>query len=303
MQQQMKPTLVIMAAGMGNRYGGLKQLDGVGPSGETIMDYSVFNAIAAGFGKVVFVIRSSFEQDFREKILAKYADCIPCAVVFQEIDKLPAPFTPPAGRIKPWGTNHALMMAAPEVEGPFCVINADDYYGAEAFRLVVAAFAGLAPDSRGHYFMVAYPLGKTLSESGTVSRGVCTVSEEGLLGEVKEYRRLAADGDKVRDAESDWLFMPETPVSMNFWGFTPDYFAHSERLFRDFLEQQGQQPTSEFYIPTVVARLMQEEEAVVEVMQTSESWFGVTYASDRPEVVERLRVLHAEGRYPTPLFH
>lgn len=298
-----KPTLLIMAAGMGNRYGGLKQLDGVGPDGETIMDYSVFNAVKSGFGKVVFVIRRSFEIDFRSKVLAKYQNVIPCQVVYQEIDNLPKPFKAPAEREKPWGTGHALLMAEPVINEPFCVINADDYYGSEAFELMANALITLPTDSKGSYFMVSYPLSNTLSESGTVSRGVCNLSSDGLLLGVVEHRKLKkVNNEAIFDEETQMKFPFSTPVSMNFWGFTPDYFAHSKDLFKQFLALHGNELKSEFYIPSVVAKLIEQNIATVRVMQTSENWFGVTYANDRPEVVNRLQRLHQNNTYPTPLF-
>lgn len=300
----MKPTLLIMAAGMGNRYGGLKQLDSVGPSGETIMDYSVYNALKAGFGKIVFVIRRCFEQDFCDKILSKYEELIPCRVVFQEIDKLPTPFKAPEGRERPWGTNHALMMAEEVIKEPFCVINADDFYGKEAFQLMARALKNLPEGSKNKYFIVSYTLGKTLSESGSVSRGICQVDEAQQLLGVKEYRKLRpVEGScEIRDEETNTLFPFDTPVSMNFWGFTLDYFAYSEMLFREFLRDNGSEDKSEFYIPSVVERLIRERKTSLEVMQTTDSWFGITYAEDRPTVVALLGSLHEQGAYPTPLF-
>lgn len=297
-----RPTLVIMAAGMGNRYGGLKQLDGIGPSGETIMDYSVYNALRAGFGKVVFVIRRSFESEFRQKVLAKYSHLVTTEVVFQEIDKLPATFVPPAERTKPWGTNHALLMAASAVQEPFCVINADDYYGGEAFHLMANAFIGLPRGSRGHYFMIAYELGKTLSESGTVSRGICRLTPDGYLASIQERKRLHAEGSEVVDDDTQDRYPLKTPVSMNFWGFTPDYFAHSEELLKQFLTERGGDRDAEFYIPSAVDTLLRRGDACVEVLTSTEEWMGVTYPADREPVAGGLLFLHQRAIYPTPLF-
>lgn len=301
--EKRKPALVIMAAGMGNRYGGLKQLDTLGPCGETIMDYSVYNAIEAGFGKIIFVIRHSFQSEFETKVLSKYNHRILCKLVFQEVETLPAPFVAPKERQRPWGTGHALMMATLELEEPFCVINADDYYGKEAFHLMAEALSQLSPNSCGEYCMVCYPLGKTLSESGTVSRGICTLNSDGTLDKVTEHRKLARlEVEGIKDEETARIFKENTPVSMNFWGFTPDYFHYSEELFIDFLKDHLNEEKSEFYIPSVVSSLITSGKASINVMQTTESWFGVTYKEDRPSVVSRLAELHRQGVYPTPLF-
>lgn len=304
LRSSVAPVLVVMAAGMGSRYGGLKQLDGVGPSGETIMDYSVYNAIQAGFGKVVFIIRHSFEEDFRREVLAKYTSQVSCAVAFQEVESLPEPFKAPKERVRPWGTGHALLMARDHVDTPFCVINADDFYGREAFCLMYRYLSGISPEAKGVYGAVCYSLGNTLSENGTVSRGICSLSPEGNLEKVVEYRKLAKDAEgRVVDEETKRQFLPETPVSMNFWGFTPDYFDYSRDLFSTFLHEHIHEEKSEFYIPSVVTDLLERKCASVAVMQTGDSWFGVTYAEDRPGVVARLAELHRRGEYPTPLFH
>lgn len=302
MENGKRPTLVIMAAGMGNRYGGLKQLDALGPCGETIMDYSVFNALEAGFGKIVFVIRHSFEEDFCQQVLRKYEQRITCKVVFQEVDALPSPFVAPEDRTRPWGTGHALLMAKEVINEPFCVINADDYYGKEAFLLMAQALSSLSVGSCGEYCTVCYTLGNTLSDSGTVSRGVCTLYSDNTLNKVVEYHKLQRQGNEVVDEETGQTFPLSTPVSMNFWGFTPDYFPYCEELFKQFLQQRIHEEKSEFYIPTVVTSLINSGKASVEVMKSSESWFGVTYAEDRPMVVDRLAQLHKEKDYPTPLF-
>lgn len=300
-----KPTLVVLAAGMGSRYGGLKQLDGVGPSGETIMDYSIYDAIRAGFGKVVFIIRSVFEEDFRTKILSKYEGRIPVEYVFQEMNKLPEGFTVPEGREKPWGTNHATMMASEVVREPFAVINADDFYGRDSFAVLAEKLRQLDGQS-GKYCMVGYRVGNTLSESGSVARGVCQVNDAKMLTGVVE--RTAIE----RNAEGKICFTDEhgqeqtleetTPVSMNMWGFTPDYFAFSERNFIDFLRANEGNLKAEFFIPLVVNQLIESGEASCEVLDTTSRWFGVTYAADRPEVVAKLQALAERGEYPSKLF-
>lgn len=293
-----------MAAGMGSRYGGLKQLDGGGPSGETIMDYSVFDATRAGFGKVVFVIGRHFEQDFREKVLAKYEGRIPVEVVFQSVDALPAGFVPPADRVKPWGTGHAVLMAADTIREPFAVINADDFYGRNGFE-VLARFLS-ATDGPGQYCMVGYRVGNTLSESGSVSRGVCETDGEGFLASVTErteIRRQEGRGIIFRDENDEYRTLAdETPVSMNMWGFTPDYMEFSARLFDRFLSEHGQELKSEFYIPTVVNEAIRTQAAKVKVLDTHAGWFGVTYAADRPGVVAKIRTLVDAGEYPERLW-
>nr|WP_315075755.1 nucleotidyltransferase [uncultured Porphyromonas sp.] len=301
----MKPTLLVMAAGMGSRYGGLKQLDGVGPNGETIMDYSIYDALHAGFGKVVFVIRRDFEEEFRSKVLSKYEHAIPTEVVFQEIDKLPHPFVCPEGRVKPWGTNHAVLMAAEAICEPFCVINADDFYGREAFAVMAEALQAIDPSTKGDYCMVAYHLGNTLSEGGTVSRGVCSVDSEGCLQKVEEQTALARDPkdpSRCLDGKSGLAFPLSTPVSMNFWGFTPDYFDYSQKAFVRFLEEHITEPKSEFYIPLMVDTLIKSGGAKVRLLSSTAQWFGVTYQEDRKNVVARLASLAADGTYPSPLF-
>lgn len=300
----MNPTLFILAAGMGSRYGGLKQLDGLGPDGETIMDYSVFDAIRAGFGRVVFVIRKDFEQDFREKILSKYAHKIPVDVVFQSLDALPEGYACPEDRTKPWGTNHAVLMGAKAIKEPFAVINADDYYGPDAFR-VMAEDLMRPRDRRGDYSMVGFRCGNTMTENGSVSRGVCTTDADGLLTSVVERTAIAFDPQHritFTDENGQTQFLePNVPVSMNFWGFTPDYFEFSEREFRRFLDEKIDTPKSEFYIPSCVDTLIHAGEATVRVLDTDSRWFGVTYAADRQGVVDRLAALHRDGTYPTPL--
>ncbi|GHU68846.1 nucleotidyltransferase [Bacteroidia bacterium] len=301
----MKPTLFVLAAGMGSRYGGLKQLDGLGPNGETIMDYSIFDAVRGGFGKVVFVIRKDFEQDFREKILKKYENVIPTELVFQGLDALPAGFTVPAERTKPWGTNHAVMMGEGVIREPFAVINADDFYGRESFQ-VLADFLQSIEDKQDTYSMIGYRVGNTLSESGSVARGVCITDENGYLTSVVERTYIIRDTDgqiKYKD-ENDRLvpIAENAPVSMNMWGFTPEYFDYSNQLFVDFLKENQANLKAEFFIPLVVNHLIVNGKAKVKVLDTPSKWFGVTYAEDRPAVVAKIQELLDKGEYPAKLF-
>ena len=300
----MKPTLFILAAGMGSRYGGLKQLDGLGPNGETIMDYSVYDAIKAGFGKIVFVIRRDFEQDFREKVISKYSDKLPVEVVFQSVDKLPEGYTCPEERTKPWGTSHAVLMGKDAIKEPFAVINADDFYGSDSFRVLAEDL--MRPRTRkGDYSMVGFRVGNTMTENGTVSRGICKANE-GLLTAVEERTdiRYNENHDIVSDNAQGVTetLVPETPVSMNMWGFTPDYFELSEKEFSKFLDKNLTVPKAEFPIPPCIEPLVQVGEVTVKVLDTDSRWFGVTYSADRPAVVEKFAELHRNGTYPTPLF-
>src|SRR5574344_563787 len=242
----MKPTLLLLAAGMGSRYGGLKQLDGLGPNGETIMDYSIYDAIQAGFGKIVFVIRKDFENDFREKILSKYEGHVPAELVFQSIDDLPEPFKCPEGRVKPWGTNHAVLMAKDIIKEPFCVINCDDFYNRDAFMVIGKFLSELPENAKGQYAMVGFRVGNTLSENGTVSRGICSTDAEECLTTCVERTKIARQENGTvayRDNNSEngtWVTVDEKcPVSMNMWGFTPDYFQHSEEFFKEFLSDSA----------------------------------------------------------------
>lgn len=300
----MKPTLFVLAAGMGSRYGGLKQLDGLGPHGETIMDYSIYDALQAGFGKVVFVIRKDFEADFRSKILSKYQGHVPVEVVFQSTDRLPDGYTCPAERSKPWGTNHAILMGREAINEPFAVINADDFYGRDAFEVIARELA--RPHSRpGDYCMVGFRVGNTMTENGSVARGVC-VTRDGLLTSVVERTAIAynASGEIAFTDENgiEQILEPNTPVSMNMWGFTPDYFDLSDREFRKFLDANINTPKAEFYVPLCIDPLIRSGEATVKVLDTTSRWFGVTYAADRPGVVEKFASLHADGTYPEHLF-
>lgn len=300
----MKPTLFVLAAGMGSRYGGLKQLDGLGPSGETIMDYSIYDAIQAGFGKLVFVIRKTFEKEFVDKIASKYQKHIPVEIVFQELDNLPEGFTVHPDRVKPWGTNHAVLMGKDVIKEPFAVINADDFYGRDAFNKL-AEFLVKLDGSKDHYCMVGYRLQNTLSESGAVARGVCSTDDKDFLSTVVERTHIERKDGKIqyKDAENYWFELPEnTPVSMNMWGFTPDYFEYSNKYFTKFLELNQSNLKSEYFIPLMVDHLISNKIADVKVLDTSSKWFGVTYPEDRESVVSKLQGLADKGEYPTPLW-
>ena len=300
----MKPTLFILAAGMGSRYGGLKQLDGLGPNGETIMDYSVFDAMRAGFGKVVFVIRKDFEEDFRRVVLSKYADHVPCEVCFQGIDCLPEGFTRNPERTKPWGTNHAVLMAKDLIHEPFMVINADDFYGKESFE-IMAKFLLDVNGQEGKYCMAGYRVGNTLSEHGTVSRGVCATDKLGYLTDVVERTAIESKDNHIvfPDENGNEVEIPfDTPVSMNMWGFTPEYFKYTEEAFKEFLQVSGQELKTEFYIPTLVNDLIKAGKATCQVLDTPAKWFGVTYADDRQMVVDKIKALVDAGVYPNKLF-
>ncbi len=303
----MKPTLVLLAAGMGSRYGGLKQLDGLGPNGETIMDYSIYDAIKAGFGKIVFVIRKDFEQEFREKVLSKYEGHIPAEVCYQSLDALPEGFTVPEGREKPWGTNHAVMMAKDLIHEPFCVINCDDFYNRDSFMVIGKFLADLPDNSTNTYAMVGFRVGNTLSENGTVARGVCSKDANDLLTTVVERTEIMRVDGKVsyKDENGEWVAIEDnTPVSMNMWGFTPDYFAHSDAYFKQFLSDPKNQanPKAEFFIPLMVNELVNNGTSTVKVLDTTSKWFGVTYSADRQATVDRIQALVNEGVYPSKLF-
>jgi hypothetical protein len=300
----MKPTLFVLAAGMGSRYGGLKQLDGLGPNGETIMDYSIFDAIRSGFGKIVFVVRHSFEEDFRRIIVSKYEDHIPVEVVFQELDCLPEGFSVPEGRVKPWGTNHAVLMGKEVISEPFAVINADDFYGRHSYAVLAAELTAME-GCRNRYCMVGYRIGNTLSESGAVARGVCETNAENFLTGVVERTAVERIDGEIRftDEHGQTVTVGEdTPVSMNMWGFTPDYFQYSEDYFVEFLNANKNNLKSEYFIPLMVNELITRNKARVKVLDTTSKWFGVTYSADRQGAVDKIRALIDAGEYPSPLF-
>lgn len=300
----MRPSLLVLAAGLGSRYGGLKQLDGLGPNGETIMDYSIYDAVEAGFGKVVFVIRKTFEDEFREKVTKKYEHLIPIEIVFQELDDLPQGFDLNPERVKPWGTNHALMMGKKAINEPFAVINADDFYGRNSYK-VMCDFLSQLEGSKKNYCMVGYRVGNTLSESGTVARGVCETNAEGNLTSIVERTQIKRiDGVvKYKDENDEWVSIPDDkPVSMNMFGFTPDYFEYSDEFFVRFLKENAENLKSEFFIPTLVNELITTDKATLKVLDTTSQWFGVTYQEDRQWVVDKFKELVDKGEYPSPLF-
>jgi dTDP-glucose pyrophosphorylase len=295
------PTLLVLAAGMGSRYGGLKQIDPVGPCGETIIDYSVYDALRAGFGKIVFVTRSDIARPFREIIGARFEQRVAVEYVFQELDNLPPGFSVPSGRTKPWGTTHAALMAATAIHEPFAVINADDFYGPQAYReLAQHLRSGTDNDA-----MVGFVLRNTLSEFGTVARGICRVSADGFLQSVVELTNIRHDGVHAsnRDATGDITTLSgDELVSMNMWGFTPRVFGQLQENFEKFLEQNGSDLRAECYLPSTVNELISSGRAQVKVLRTKDSWFGVTYREDCPQVVEGiLRLIH-DGYYPKRLW-
>lgn len=299
----MKPTLLVLAAGMGSRYGGLKQIDPMGPAGETVLDYSVYDAIRAGFGRVVFVIREDFATAFELGIGSRLKDRIEVAYAYQELTDLPNGFTKPPGRVKPWGTGHAIRAARHLISGPFAVINADDLYGPDSY-VQAAQFLNQppAPGSTAHYAMVGYPLLNTLSAHGDVNRGICTLDADGLLTGVEEYVKIqrAADGQIWGDSLTGTreILAADTLVSMNFWAFSTGFFERLEADFIKFLEQSGHLEKSEYYIPSVVDTLIQNGHADCQVLSTDSRWFGVTYPEDKSHVTAALHAMIAAGEYP-----
>ena len=302
----MKPTLLILAAGMGSRYGGLKQIDPMGPNGETVLDYSAFDAIRAGFGKIVFVIRRDFEELFREKVGAKFTGRIPVEYAFQDINDLPEGFTVPEGRTKPWGTTHAMLAAQSVINEPCVMINADDFYGKDAFAVIAQHLATTAPaNGKSQYCMVGFKLSNTLSEHGSVARGVCVADANGLLTSVTEMTKIFKTDTGAENREVAGAYIPLTgnePVSMNFWGFTPDFFGHLRAAFVEFLKERGTELTSECYVPFVVDSLIRGGQADVRVLPTTSKWFGVTYPDDKETVVASIKELTDSGEYPSPLW-
>jgi len=300
-----KPTLLVLAAGMGSRYGSLKQIDPVGPSGETIIDYSIYDAIRAGFGKVVFIIRKSFEQDFKDLFINKLQPFIQVEYVFQEIDKVPDGVEISPERTKPWGTAHAILMAKDVINEPFAVINGDDFYGAGAFQTMADYLNSLTAQQQTQYALVGYQVGNTMSEHGSVSRGICLADENELLVSVTERTNIqyTRGGIAYQDAEGAFVFLkPETLVSMNFWGFTPEYFKQTEPMFSDFVKANTDSLKAEFYIPSAIDSLINSESASVKVLRSNARWFGVTYIEDKPVVIEKLAQLIKTGVYPAKLW-
>lgn len=298
----MKPTLVILAAGMGSRFGGLKQLESIGPDDEVIIDYSVYDAIRAGFGKAMFVIKREMEQSFRDRVLNRFEGHIETETVFQVLHDLPDGFSVPEGREKPWGTTHALMMAETATDTPFTVINADDFYGFEAFRDMGDFLTQKA--SNNHYSMVGYRLEKTLSDHGTVSRGVCDIDENGFLNTVIERTKIERQNGKIvaYDEDSKITLPPDALVSMNMWGFTPSIFGHLRKEFISFLKKQANELKSECYLPVVVDTLIQRGSAKVSVIDSQSEWFGMTYKEDLETTRKTIREMMKSEVYPEKLW-
>ena len=299
-----KPTLLVLAAGMGSRYGGLKQMDAFGPSGETILDYSIYDAIREGFGKVVFVIRESFNQEFRAFFADKFDHKIEVDYVYQSLDNVPDQYSYNPDRTKPWGTAHAVWVAKDVIQGPFAVINADDFYGRDAYRILFDYFN--RGDDANNYALVGYQLEKTLSDHGTVNRGVCSTHDDNTLDTIVETLKIGYDDNRkiyYNNEDSQKMFLSgDTPVSMNMWAFYPDYFDHCKAMFSKFLKSRGQEMKSEFFIPLLVDHLIKSDTKKVDVLQCTEEWFGVTYKEDKPFVMERLSTLINKGVYPERLW-
>lgn len=308
----MKPTLLVLAAGMGSRYGGLKQMDGLGPNGETIIDYSIYDAVQAGFGKVVYIVREYFLEDFKKHVAERYSN-VKCLdgtplqfdFVIQELNKIPEGFVLNPERVKPWGTNHAVMMAKDAIHEPFAVINGDDYYGKESFRVLADWFKKHEGET-GKYALVGFEIDNTLSDSGTVSRGIGTADKDGLLTHVEEHHNVIRKEDgkiHATNSEGEEVVLNDKDLcSMNMWGFTPDYFQKSEELFKDFLKVNINELKAEFYIPNAVDSLIKKGTATCELLSTPSRWFGVTYQADRQGVVDKFQEFADKGVYPTPLY-
>lgn len=299
-----KPTLLVLAAGIGSRYGSLKQVDKLGPSGETITDYSIYDAIRAGFGKVVFVIRKSIETDFKA-IFNKFNSKIKVEYVYQELDILPEGIVVPTERQKPWGTGHAVMVAASNIDTPFAVINADDFYGAESFRIIAEHLTSKRDSEKETYCMVGYILQNTLSEHGHVSRGVCETSTDHILKSIIERTQIQRIDGKIlfKDANDRWNPLTGNEIiSMNFWGFPPAIFQHLKRKFKTFIEANYKNPKAEFYIPLAIDELIKEGEARVRILNTNDQWFGITYKEDKETTIQKLNNLIGQGIYPNNLW-
>ena len=301
----MTPSLLIMAAGIGSRYGGIKQLDGFGPSGEKIIDYTIYDAIRSGFGKIVFVIRHDIEADFRGAVSDRWKGRIPMEFAYQELDAVPAGFNVPPGRQKPWGTGHAILTAAPLIREPFSVVNADDFYGRSSLKKIFSYLVSIANSERGEYCLIGYLLKNTLSEYGSVARGICRQDGAGYLESLVETLGIYREGSRILHpdpAGRPQALDGDTLVSMNIWGFTTSYFKHLETDFSGFLEQRGLDPKAEFYLTTVVDRVIRSGLEKVKVLSTDQQWFGVTFREDRPMVERSIRSLVADGTYPENLW-
>lgn len=301
----MQPTLLVLAAGMGSRYGSLKQVDRFGPSGETIVEYSIYDALRAGFHKIVMVVRKEFLGDFQEIVLKRALKRADIQFVFQELDRLPAGFTLPKERVKPWGTGHAVLMAENVIDTPFAVINADDFYGAQSYQVISKFLSAEKKGSKEEYCLVDYQLDRTLSESGTVSRGICKVDSEGYLTHIAEHKKIGRNGNQITgEAEGSGtvVLTGKEPVSMNMIGFNPSMFVHLKNQFVDFLQKNLTVSDAEFYIPSAMNQVIHEGTARVKVVHTPERWFGVTYREDRDMVVASLKSLVDQGVYPSDLW-
>jgi len=299
----MKPTLLILAAGIGSRYGGIKQMDKIGPSGESIIDYSIFDAIRAGFGKMVFVLNPKIEKDFKAVYEPRLSGKIDTAYVLQEINNIPEGVDFNPARVKPWGTGHAVLAAKEAINTPFAVINADDFYGRQAFD-VLSRFLSPLQNDETHYAMVGYQLANTLSENGSVSRGICSTTN-GLLTDVVERTKIFKEENGAIVFEENGKKQTidgNSLVSMNFWGFTPKYFEQSETFFTDFIRENAQQLKAEFYIPYVVNKLITQQDADVRVLESHDQWFGVTYQEDKPITIAKVKELVGAGIYPKNLW-
>lgn len=303
-----KPVLVIMAAGMGSRYGGLKQIDSIDAYGNKIIDYSIFDAVQAGFEKVVFIIKKAIEKEFRENIGDRIASHVKVEYVYQELDRLPAGYQVPEGRVKPWGTGHAILCCQDVIDGPFAVINADDYYGKSAFVSIYNQLSEISDGEKYQYTMVGYRLYNTLTENGHVARGVCTISEDGKLVDIHERTRIEKQGNKAKFTEDDgktWTELGEdTVVSMNMWGFTKSIIKELDQRFAVFLNKElpGNPLKCEYFLPFVVDELLKEYKAEVTVLKSVDRWYGVTYKEDKETVVNAIRELKKTGIYPEKLW-
>jgi len=298
----MQPTLLILAAGMASRYGSMKQIQGFGPNGETIMDYSIYDAVRAGFKKVVFIIRKDFADDFKQIFEPKWKDKVELDYVYQDLHSYTGSFQVPAERTKPWGTAHAVLCAQEVVHEPFAVINADDFYGRDAFEKACAFLTKDVNDKL--YSIIGYELAKTLSDNGTVSRGVCQVDADNNLVSIAERTKIYEEGGKITYEEGDKKYeVPfDSKVSMNFWCFSPSVFPYTSKLFAEFLKEQGGNPKAEFFIPIIGDKFIQEGRGAIKVIPTGAKWFGVTYKEDAPEVQASLNALIAKGEYPSRIY-
>jgi dTDP-glucose pyrophosphorylase len=301
----MKPTLLILAAGMGSRYGSLKQIEAVGPSGEAIIDYSIYDAIRAGCGKIAFVIRKDIEMEFREVFDAKLKGRIETGYVFQELDMVPPDISYSPERAKPWGTAHAVWVARDHIKGPFIVINADDFYGADSYRVMADYLTGKDTAGNSRFCMMGYQMQHTLSDFGSVSRGVCESADSKFLDSVVERTEIAREGGDIYYLDSDKKRVPlrgDVLVSMNIWGFTTGIFGHLDRAFTEFIRVNAGQLKAEFYIPTVINELVARGKASVRILPARDQWFGVTYREDKPLAVDHINRLIARGVYPRKLW-